>query len=61
MALTMRRIPGVRRALPALVAVFLLGSAGACKSSPPHTDSIKGTTKSDRDDGRDSGMHDGQM
>jgi hypothetical protein len=41
--------------------VFLLGSAGASKSPPPHTDSTKGTTKSDRNGGRDSGMHDGRQ
>jgi hypothetical protein len=39
----------------ALLAVFLAGAVAACKSPPPHTDSTKGTSRSD------TGMHDGPM
>jgi hypothetical protein len=48
MALPVRRI-GV------LVAVLLAVSVAACKSPPPHTDSTKGTTRSD------TSMHNNQM
>ena len=47
MALSMRRIA-------VLLAVLLAASTAACKSPPPHTDSTKGSTRSD------TGMH-GQM
>jgi hypothetical protein len=43
--------------MAALVAVLLVASSSGCKSPPPHTDSTRGTTKSDRD----TGMHDGHM
>jgi hypothetical protein len=47
----------MRRILPVLVAALLAAASGACKSPPPHTDSTKGTAKTDRD----TGMHDGHM
>jgi hypothetical protein len=40
------------RRLAVALAVVLLATS-ACKSPPPHTDSTKGTTRSD------TGMHDG--
>jgi hypothetical protein len=43
------------RRIAVLVAVLLAVSVAACKAPPPHTDSTKGTTRSD------TSMHDNQM